>query len=63
MSRIVSYTKTFERAHRRRSTERAELDRRLPSKVVKLPFPLAEEQIESYQRLYRYYPLLAEVDL
>ena len=43
--------------------ERAELDRRLPSKVVKLPFPLAEEQIESYQRLYRYYPLLAEVDL
>ena len=43
--------------------ERAELDRRLPSRVVKLPFPLAEEQIESYQRLYRYYPLLAEVDL
>ena len=43
--------------------ERAELDRRLPSRVVKLPFPLAEEQVESYQRLYRYYPLLAEVDL
>ena len=43
--------------------ERAELDRRLPSAVVRLPFPLAKEQIESYQELYRYYPLLAEVDL
>ncbi|OFW05873.1 MAG: hypothetical protein A3H96_15730 [Acidobacteria bacterium RIFCSPLOWO2_02_FULL_67_36] len=43
--------------------ERAELDRRLPSRTVKLPFPLAEEQLESYRSLYRYYPLLAEVDL
>lgn len=43
--------------------ERGELDRRLPSATVKLPFPLGEEQIDSYRRLYRYYPLLAEVDL
>lgn len=43
--------------------ERAELDRRLPSKNVNLPFPLAPEQIESYASLYRYYPLLAEVEL
>lgn len=43
--------------------ERAELDRRLPSRTVKLPFPLAQEQIDSYRQLYRYYPLLAEVDL
>ncbi len=43
--------------------ERAELDRRLPSATVKLPFPLAEEQIDSYRSLYRYYPLFAEVDL
>lgn len=43
--------------------ERAELDRHLPSKSVNLPFPLKPEQIESYARLYRYYPLLAEVEL
>jgi hypothetical protein len=43
--------------------ERAELDRRLPSRSVRLPFPLTDEQIESYRSLYRYYPLLAEVDL
>ena len=43
--------------------ERAELDRRLPCRTVKLPFPLAQEQIDSYRELYRYYPLLAEVDL
>jgi hypothetical protein len=43
--------------------ERAELDRRLPSSSVKLPFPLPDEQINSYRSLYRYYPLLAEVDL
>jgi Putative O-methyltransferase len=43
--------------------ERAELDRRLPCRTVKLPFPLGREQIESYRSLYRYYPLLAEVDL
>lgn len=43
--------------------ERAELDRRLPSRTVALPFPLRQEQIEAYRSLYRYYPLFAEVDL
>lgn len=43
--------------------ERTELDRRLPSRTVRLPFPLKQEQIEAYRDLYRYYPLLAEVDL
>jgi hypothetical protein len=43
--------------------ERAELDRRLPSAKLTLPFPLGQEQIDSYRTLYRYYPLLAEVDL
>ncbi len=43
--------------------ERSELDRRLPSRTVNLPFPLDQEQIDSYRTLYRYYPLLAEVDL
>ncbi|MBI1814414.1 MAG: hypothetical protein HYR72_05510 [Deltaproteobacteria bacterium] len=43
--------------------ERTELDRRLPSRNVNLPFPLAQEQIESYADLYRYYPLFAEVEL
>jgi hypothetical protein len=43
--------------------ERGELDRRLPSKTVSLPFPLPQQQIDSYASLYRYYPLLAEVDL
>lgn len=43
--------------------ERAELDRRLPSRSVALPFPLDEEQVASYESLYRYYPLMAEVDL
>jgi hypothetical protein len=43
--------------------ERSELDRRLPSSTVRLPFPLAQAQIDSYRSLYRYYPLLAEIDL
>jgi hypothetical protein len=48
--------------------ERAELDRQLPrgrrrANTPSLPFPLAQEQIDSYASLYRYYPLLAEVEL
>lgn len=43
--------------------ERASLDRLLPGKNVMSPFPLDQAQLESYQSLYRYYPLMAEVEL
>ncbi len=43
--------------------ERTMLDRSLPEGKISLPFELPEEQIESYKKLYRYYPLLAEVEL
>ncbi|MBP8810674.1 MAG: hypothetical protein KBG48_04095 [Kofleriaceae bacterium] len=43
--------------------ERSELDRRLPRASVNLPFPLPREFVEAYAQLYRYYPMMGEVDL
>jgi hypothetical protein len=43
--------------------ERIELDRRLPDRKIRLPFPLTKEHLDSYARYYSFYHLMAEVEL
>jgi hypothetical protein len=43
--------------------ERLAIDRCMPRGTPRLPFALPTGQLEAYMRLYRHYPVFAEVDL